>query len=146
MKTTPYLLVLLLAGGLRAAMPLTSPPNAAWFNSALPVARPDLLADFGQRDRPSARGESGTISTPELATSEPVLMAPYEVKELPDRTYRELTEYATMRALLTPCVIFTHDLKNTRQLQFIGAPLSSVPGENAADSHQARFPLVTLAW
>ena len=146
MKILPTLFALmLLAGSAWAVTPASAPvPSAAWFKSALPVSTPDLL--LAPADAASTRGEAGTITTRELATSEPVLMALYEVKELPDRTYRELTEYATMRALLTPCVIFTTNLRNTKQLQFIGAPLSAIEGENPGDRHQARFPLVTLAW
>jgi hypothetical protein len=73
-------------------------------------------------------------------------MPAYDLQTLPDRTYRELDESVAVRKLLAPCVLFTRDLKDSAQLQALGAPISPIFGESASEAHQARFPLFIIAW
>ena len=91
-----------------------------------------------------AGATTGDLSDAFQAT--PVQMPAYQVRDLPDRTFRELNESVAVRDLLAPCVIFKKDTEHGQELQAIGAPIRPIEGEKADHALQARFPVVSLAW
>jgi len=63
-----------------------------------------------------------------------------------DQTYRDAKEAMTYSNLLAPCMLYTKDLPQNRQLQALGAPLYPWRSDSAGTKLQPRFPLINLAW
>lgn len=94
----------------------------------------------------SARAD-GPAAKPE-ATDElpPVQLPPYNVKNRPDRSYREVNEAIAHENLLAPCYIFIQDQPGGMQVRLIGAPVEPLAAENMGDRLQARFPIFSVGW